>query len=112
MNYHISAILTYPSAGAQMTREDIDRYMATLRAKGRTAATQQYRTILKQLYKDLSADKRIRKGTLARWVGLLQKKGYVPNTINSYAIVENGILDYIGHREYQLSDLPKQADNP
>ncbi len=98
--------------GVLMTHEDIEGYMTVLRAKGRMAADQQYRAILKQLYEDLPADKHIRKGTLVRWVELLREKGYYPNTINSYAIVANGFLDYIGHREYQLSDLPKQEKNP
>ena len=98
--------------GVRMTHEDIEGYMVILRSKGRTAATRQYKTILNQLYNDLPADKCIRKGTLTWWVGLLQEKGYYPNTINGYAIVANGFLDYIGHREYQLSDLPKQEDNP
>ncbi len=98
--------------GVRMTHEDIEGYLASLRAKGRTAATRQYGSILKQLYDDLPADKCIRKGTLARWVELLKKKGYAPNTINGFAIVANGFLDYMGHREYQLSELPKQEDNP
>ena len=42
----------------------------------------------------------------------MREKGYAPNTINGYAIMANGFLDYIGHREYQLSELPKQEDNP
>ena len=98
--------------GVRMTHEDIEGYMASLHARGRTAATRQYRSILKQFYNDLPEDKRIRKGTLARWVELLREKGYAPNTINGFAIVANGFLDYIGHREYQLSDLPKQEDTP
>ena len=98
--------------GFLMTHEDIEGYMIILRAKGRTAATRQYGSILRQLYNDLPEDKCIRRGTLARWVELLQEKGYAPNTINSFAIVANGFLDYIGHREYQLSDLPKQEKNP
>ena len=98
--------------GVQMTHEDIEGYMIILRAKGRTAATRQYKSILEQLYKDLPEDKRVRKGTLACWVELLREKGYAPNTINGFAIVANGFLDYIGHREYQLSDLPKQEDSP
>ena len=98
--------------GVLMTHEDIEGYMAVLRAKGRTAATQQYKTILNQFYNDLPVDKCIRKGTLTWWVELLREKGYYPNTLNSFAIVANGFLDYIGHREYQLSDLPKQEKNP
>ncbi len=109
-----SCVLWPPSdgLGVLMTKEDIEGYMSLLHAKGRTAAAQQYRVILKQLYNDLPADKRIRKGTLACWVELLREKGYAPNTINGYAIMANGFLDYIGHRAYQLSDLPKQKDNP
>ncbi len=106
---------SWPSSdgtGVLMTHEDIDGYMVFLRTKGRTAADQQYRVILRQLYNDLPEDKCIRKGTLIRWVELLKEKGYAPNTINSYAIVANGFLDYIGHREFQLSELPKQEDNP
>ena len=107
--------VSWPSSdgtGVLMTHEDIEGYMVFLRAKGRTAAEQQYRAILRQLYNDLPEDKCIRKGTLTRWVELLKEKGYAANTINSYAIVANGFLDYIGHREFQLSELPKQEDNP
>ena len=106
---------SWPSSdgpGVLMTHEDIDGYMLFLRAKGRTAADRQYGSILEQLYNDLPEDKHIRRGTLAQWVELLREKGYAPNTINSYAIVANGFLDYIGHREFQLSELPKQEDNP
>ncbi len=98
--------------GVLMTREDIEGYMSVLRAKGRTTAYQRYGSILEQLYHDLPEDKCIRGGTLAWWVGLLQEKGYAPNTINSFAIVANGFLDHMGHREYQLSVLPRQEDSP
>ena len=98
--------------GVRMTHEDIEGYMAGLQAKGRISAPQQYSGILKQFYQDLPADKRIRRGTLTQWVELLREKGYAPNTINGFAIVANGFLDYMGHREYQLSELPKQEDTP
>ncbi len=98
--------------GVLMTHEDMDGYLSSLRAKGRKAASERYGSILEQLYQDLPEDKRIRKGTLARWIELLRDKGYAANTINSFAIVANKFLDYVGHREYQLSDLPKQEDAP
>ena len=98
--------------GILMTNEDIEGYRAALLAKGRTTAAQVYSSILRQLYEDLPVDKHIRKGTLDRWVELLREKGYAANTINGYAIMANGFLDYIGHREFQLSELPKQEDNP
>ena len=98
--------------GVLMTYEDVEGYMDDLHARGRKAATRQYKTILNQLYNDLPEDKCIRRGTLTWWVELLQAKGYAPNTINGFAIVANGFLDYVGHREYQLSDLPKQEDSP
>ena len=98
--------------GFLMTREAIEGYMADLRAKGRMPASRRYGSILEQLYEDLPEDKRIRRGTLAQWVELLQDKGYAPNTINGFAIVANGFLDHAGHRECQLSSLPKLADIP
>ena len=98
--------------GVRMTHEDIEGYLTNLRAKGRTAASQRYGSILEQLYQDLPEDKCIRRGTLARWIELLRDKGYAANTISNFAIVANKFLDYIGHREYQLSDLPKQEKGP
>ncbi len=98
--------------GVVMTREDIKGYMAKLRATGRIAASQRYGGTLGLLYQDLPEDKRIRKGTLTSWVELLREKGYAPNTISTFAIIANGFVDYIGHREYQMSTLPKQEDNP
>ena len=98
--------------GVVMAHEDIEGYMTSLRAKGRIAASQRYGSILEQLYHDLPEDKRIHKGTLARWVQVLREKGYAPNTVSTFAIIANGFLDHIGHREYQMSTLPKQEDNP
>ena len=98
--------------GVVMTREDIEGYMAKLRATGRIAASERYGSTLGLLYRDLPEDKRIRRGTLTSWVELLREKGYAPNTISTFAIIANGFMDYIGHREYQMSTLPQHEDNP
>ena len=103
---------TFEDSGILMTREDIVGYLASLSATGRMSASQRYRSILEQLYQDLPEDKRIRKGTLIQWIELLRDKGYAANTIGNFAIVANKFLDYVGHREYQLSELPKQRREP
>lgn len=103
---------TFEDSGILMTREDIVGYLDSLSATGRIAASQRYRSILEQMYQDLPEDKRIRKGTLIQWIKLLRDKGYAPNTIGNFAIVANKFLDYVGHREYQLSELPKQSLEP
>ncbi len=98
--------------GVLITREDMDGYLLSLSTKGSIAAARRYGSILEQLYQDLPEDKFVRKGTLAQWIELLRDKGYAANTINNFAIVANRFLDYVGHREYQLSELPKQEKSP
>lgn len=100
-------------AGLQMRQEDITRFLNEWEAKGCAAGTlERYHHSLNRLYQALPEDKRIRRGTLAKWREDLREEGYSPNTINTVFSVCNSWLDFMGHREYQLADQLEQEDKP
>lgn len=94
--------------GVPLSQAGIEEYLSACRAEGRTGGTLQvYRRGLQRLHADLPADKIIRQGTLEHWREELLCRGYAPNTVNGFLSVSNAYLDFVGHREYQLTEQLK-----
>lgn len=89
--------------GFVVTPESIDRFIDAWEAKGRGRETLKwYDRGMRHLYDSLPEDKRIRRGTLARWREELLEESYAPSTVNLFISVANTYLAYAGYREYQL----------
>lgn len=92
-----------PEAGIELTPESIEQFIDAWEAKGRGQETLKwYDRGMRQLYDSLPADKRIRRGTLARWREELLEESYAPRTVNLFISVANTYLEYMGYREFQL----------
>ena len=88
--------------GLVMAQEDIERFIEQWRAKGCMPATlERYRHSLNRLYSALPVDKRIRRGTLAKWQEELTQSGLAANTVNLIISVCNSWLDFMDGRQYQ-----------
>ena len=88
--------------GLAMKQEDIERFIEEWEAKGCMPATlERYRHSLNRLYNALPADKRIRRGTLAKWQEKLTEDGLAANTVNLILSVCNSWLDFMDGRQYQ-----------
>jgi len=102
-----AAVKTVP-----LTPELIDSYMDYLRAKGRVQGTiDSYQRKLKRLYGDLpEAGKAVGRDTLGLWRGKLARDGYSAAAINQFVIAANGYLEYMGAREFQVTDKLEVSD--
>jgi len=102
-----AAVKTVP-----LTPELIDSYMDYLQAKGRAQGTiDSYQRKLKRLYGDLpEAGKAVGRDTLGLWRGKLARDGYSAAAINQFVIAANGYLEYMGAREFQVTDKLEVSD--
>lgn len=106
------ALETY-SAGCRMERQDIEGCLDWLQSKGRSRSTiERYRRGLKLLYEFLPEDKAIGRGTLLDWRKSMQDAGYMGSTINSFVYAANNYLEYVDHRECQLTNPVEMKRTP
>ena len=97
----------------QMSLDDVERFLAEMKAKGRTKDTlSRYRHDLELLYRSLPEGKLIRRGTLADWRVELQKSGYSVSSLNVIFTACDRFLAFLGHRELQLGDRLTKEDTP
>lgn len=89
-----------------LSQEGIDGFLEHLRAKGRVQGTlDTYRKKLDRLYQALpEGGKSIRRGTLLNWREQLAEEGLAPETINQSVVAANGYLEYMGVREFQVTE--------
>lgn len=102
------------SAGtsALLTPESIEQFLASREGRYSKGSQIKYRQVMQRLYQELDSSKQIRPGTLAWWRDKLLAEGTAPNTINVYLSVANAYLDYVGHRECQLTErVPVKEQN-
>ena len=97
-----------------LTPEGIDGYLEHLRAKGRVQGTlNTYRKKLDRLYQALpEGEKSIRRDTLLNWREQLAEEGLASETINQSVVAANGYLEYMGAREFQVTEklgIPDQS---
>ena len=96
--------------GAYVERKSIIQFLDGCRQRGASELTvARYGKHLEALYDYLPKDKSIRYGTLAKWSESLIENGYAGGTVNAYLSVANMYLDFIGRREYQMSERLDQT---
>ncbi len=97
-----------------LTQESIDGYLEHLRSAGRVQGTlDSYRRKIRRLYQTLPEDdKSIRRGTLSWWREKLAEEGCSAAGINQFVIAINGYLEYMGAREFQMTDKLKSTGEP
>lgn len=101
-------------APVPLTPESIEQFLASREGKYPKETQLKYRQVMQRLYQELDSHKQLGPDTLARWRDKLLEDGAAPSTVNVYLTVANAYLDFIGHREYQLTErvpLPKR-DSP
>ena len=90
--------------------EQANAYLADLQSRGRTPDTiQTYRRNLRMFFRALPKDGRLDRAALARWRDAMVERGYTPRTVNVQLASANGLLEYLGLRDYQLSIRLKPA---
>jgi len=99
--------------GVPLTQERIEDFLDDFAARGRVQGTiEGYRRGLNRLYQELpDNDKFIRRDTLRFWREKLVQDGYSVSAVNSFIVMANGYLEFVGAREYQITDklkAPKQ----
>lgn len=97
-----------------LTMENIDGYLEHLRSAGRVQGTlDSYRRKIRRLYQALPENsKSIRQDTLPWWREKLAEEGCSAAGINQFVIAVNGYLEYMGAREFQVTDKLKCPGEP
>ena len=107
---------TGKGAGSLERREEecltpamIDDYLEYLKEKGRSSSSlESYSRILKGIYEFLPEGKMIRGGTGAVWKSYMEGQGFSPVTVDCRISVWNGLVQYLGHREWQMDDFCRE----
>lgn len=90
--------------GVTVSEESIRAYLEDLNHRGRREETVRfYAAKLKTFYDYLPPDKQIVLNTLETWRQALLAEGYAPATVNTNISAANGLLDYLGRRDLQLT---------
>lgn len=97
-----------------LTQDSIDGYLEYLRSIGRAQGTlDSYRRKIRRLYQALPENsKLIRRDTLLQWRDKLAEDGFPAGAINQYIIAANGYLEYMGAREFQVTDMLRSTPSP
>mgnify|MGYP001029666214 CR=1 FL=1 len=92
-----------------LTADRVDSYLKSLEEKGRSSSSlESYRRILKGIYEFLPEEKMIKEGTGAGWKAHLEEQGFSPATVDCRISVWNGLVQYLGHREWQMDDFCRE----
>lgn len=91
-------------------KEQIEGYLKDLGGRGRSVDTlKHYRRSLSLLLNYLGPDGVLTQETLTDWVCAMQNSGKTsPASINTRISAVNGLLNYIGHKEWSMAPLPVQ----
>lgn len=92
-------------ACVKITRGLIEEYINGLRRKQHPFDSRKtYRRALQLFCDSLPESMEVDGSTLLRWRKELLEKGYAARTINVSVSVVNSFLNWLGHREFQLTD--------
>lgn len=92
-----------------LTMDIIDGYLEYLEGKGRSSSSlESHQRTLKGIYEYLPEGKRIEEGTGMGWKRHLEEKGFSPVTVDNRISVWNGLVQYLGHREWQMDDFCRE----
>lgn len=96
-------------AGAvKLTPEIEENFLAHLLDKGRSQTSlREYRRSLAQLRNNLPEDKTVTSATGLRWKRQLEEQGLSPRTVNARLSVWNSLMNYLGHRDWQVDDFAR-----
>ena len=110
-----SAVRPERTSGLRMRKEDIDRFIAEWsESRHRPGTTKRYHLALAKFYDWLPGDKRVREGSVDRWLEELADEGYSPNTLNYFGAICNRWLKYMGAQEYRKKEKydPSKTSQP
>ena len=90
-----------------ITPELIEEFLGSLRQKHRgESSLDNYRRSLKRLYNWLPEEKVLRADTGTGWRNwLIEEKGFSHRTVNTHISSLNGLLRYLGHRDWQVEEF-------
>lgn len=95
------------SGECQITWEQASGYLESLKERGYTLETvKTYRQNLIHFFR-AQPNRRIDRETVMQWRDEMLESGYMPRTINLRLSSVNGLLGYLGLREYQLPEQVK-----
>ena len=96
----------------RITWEQIGDYLVDMEARGCTSESiKSYRRNLTIFFRFLPPDKRLDRRSVANWRDAMLEHGYMPRTVNNRVSSANGLLGYLGLREYQLPMQLKPMDS-
>ena len=93
-----------------LTQGLIDSYLEYLAGKGRSSSSlESYQRVLSALYGYLPEGKAVGEGTGAGWKAYLEGLGFSHATVDNRVSVWNGLVQYMGHREWQVGDFYREG---
>ena len=96
----------------KLTAEMQEKFLDDLLGRGRSQVSlQEYRRTLTMLYGCLPENKTITAATGIWWKNLMEEQGFSPRTVNARISVWNSLMQYLGHRDWQVSDFTYVRDD-
>lgn len=96
----------------RLTPELVEEFLKDLLDKGRSPASlQEYRRSLMSLYGRLPEGKSIDGDTGREWKKALESRGLGPRTVNARISVWNSLMQYLGHRDWQVGEFTRVGDD-
>lgn len=90
----------------RLTPELVEGFLEDLGERGRSPASlQEYRRSLMALYGRLPGEKVLTSATGREWKAFLEEQGLGPRTVNARMSVWNSLMQYLGHRDWQVGDF-------
>lgn len=94
---------SHPSGKKQLTQEQIQAFLDSLREKGLgVGSLQSYETVLSGLYEYLPCEKLIDADTGTAWKEWMEGQGLLPRTVHAKISVWNSFVQFLGCRQWQV----------
>lgn len=95
-----------------LTPKLVEEFLEDLGRRGRSPASlQEYRRSLMALYSRLPDGKILTAATGREWKGFLEMQGLGPRTVNARMSVWNSLMQYMGHRDWQVGEFSRVRDD-
>ena len=96
----------------KLTQEIVEEFLEYLLTRGRSRVSlQEYRRTLSMLWNCLPEEKTISAENGLWWKQWLEEKGFSPRTINTRISVSNSLMQYLGHRDWQVGEFSSIQNN-
>ena len=90
----------------KLTPEILEEFLEYLLTRGRSQVSlQEYRRTLSMLWNGLPGEKIISAENGLWWKQWLEEKGFSPRTVNTRISVWNSLMQYLGHRDWQVGEF-------